>query len=49
MQINDIYKKIIGRIVDFVADSMTNCGHRVHYPTIVEGDDGKEHVEEYWV
>lgn len=44
----DWNSEFIGPIVDYAAELLTKCGHRVYYPTIVEDDDGKETVHDYW-
>ena len=37
----------IGDIADYAADTLCMMGNKVHYPAVVTGEDGKQHIEEY--
>lgn len=38
----------IGEIADFAADFLCVSGYAVRYPVIVIGEDGSQHIEEYY-
>lgn len=38
----------LGEIAELVANMMVNKGYRVRFPAIVEDENGKQHIEEYY-
>ena len=38
---------IIGPIADMIASTLVNNCIPVRFPSVVEGDDGRKHIEEY--